>query len=146
MIWLNRLLFFIVLFLLLSFESILTVPIFSLFLFFKYLDRFSWKDDNFLWIFVALLLAAFSISLFYQLALSWALIFIFIYYLLRSFFGGRLFGRSRQQWELMQLTLFACLQLSIFALSGLKLNFFYFFELTLVLIFLFKKSSSIGRL
>jgi len=146
MIKLNYLLGALLLILLLSLESVLTWPLFSTFIFFKFLDRFSWKDDGFWFLFVLLLVGALFVALFYQLAISLSLVLFLVYYLGRSFFGGRLFGQSRQKWQILQLSLFMLFQLSIMLLAGLQFNFFLILELILASVLFVSRSSTMGRL
>lgn len=146
MIFLNRVFFFILLFLLLSLESIIALPIFSLFIFYKWLDRFNWKSENYYYLLLALLFAALLLALFYQLSLSLSLVLLLAYYFLRSNFGGQYFGKGRQQWQFLQLSFFALLQMLIFAFAGLEFNVFLILQILLGSILFLAKSTTIGRI
>jgi len=147
MIYLNRLLQIILLFFLLSFESTLSVPVFSLFLAFRLLDKFNYRnEESFYYIIFGLLLMAVAIALFYQLSVSVSLLIIAIYYFLRSLIGNKIFTKNFQQWQLLQLLLFTVLQLAIFFLSNLTINIFMLIQGLIIFILLFFKISAVGKL
>ena len=80
MILVNRILLLLLMILILSLESIFALPMLSLWLFFKFLDRFNQDNEaNFWFIAMALALAALLVALFYQLPLSLALLLFFGY-------------------------------------------------------------------
>ena len=147
MIYLNYLLQIIFLLILFSVESILGTPIFSLFLIFKLLDRLNLRDEHsFYYLVMALLALSLAVALFYQLSVGVSLLIISLYYYLRTVTGSKIFSRSFQQWQLLQLLLFAALQLTIFFLSGLSINIFMLVQGLLVLILLISKSIAINKL
>ena len=147
MIYLNYLLQIIFLLFLISIESTLATPIFSLFLAFKLLDKLNPRDEqSFYYLIFSLLVVSLLLALFYQLSVSISLIIIFLYYYLRSLVGGQFFSRSFQQWQLLQLLLFAALQITIFFLSGLSINVFMLLQGIIVLILLISKSVAINKL
>jgi hypothetical protein len=147
MIYLNRLLQVIFLVFLLSIESTLSLPIFSLFLVFRLLDKFNYRDEeSFYLIIAALLLVVLAIALFYQLSISSSLLIIAIYYFLRSLFGNKIFAKNFQQWQLLQLLLFTALQFVIFFLSGLSFNSFMLLQGLIIFVLLFFKISAVGKL
>ena len=144
--FLNSLLRLLVLLLLISIESVLGLPIFSLLFFFKWLDKSSLADQQFYQLILALLLMALTLAVFYQLSLSWSLILLVVYYLLRSIFGQRLFLQRPMAWQSMQLILFAVLQGVILLLAHLQFNLFLLGQLLLAVILFIKKNSTVGRL
>ena len=147
MIYFNYLLQIIFLLILFSIESILGTPIFSLFLIFKLLDRLNPRDErSFYYLIVALLVLSLAVALFYQLSIAVSLLIMSLYYYLRSLTGSKIFNKSFQQWQLLQLLLFAALQLTIFFLSGLSINIFMLVQGLLVLILLIFKSIAINKL
>jgi len=147
MIYLNYFFQIIFLLILFSVESILGTPIFSLFLIFKLLDRLNPRDDrSFFYLIVSLLVLGVALALFYQLSISVALLLIALYYYLRTLIANKIFNKSFQQWQLLQLLLFAALQVSIFFLSNLSLNIFMFLQGLIVLILLISKSIAINKL
>jgi len=147
MIYLNYLLQIVFLLVLLSVESTLATPIFSLFLAFKFLDKLNPKDDrSFYWLMLALLLLSLAVALFYQLSIALTVVIIASYYYLRTLVGSKIFIRSFQQWQFLQLILFAILQLVIFFVSGLSINVFMIMQGLLVLILLIFKTIAINKL
>ena len=130
---LNTLLRLLVLLLLISIESVLGLPIFSLLFFFKWLDKTSLADQQFYQLVLALLVMALILALFYQLGLAWSLILLMVYYSLRNIFG-------------QQLLLFAILQAAILLLAHLRPNLFLLGQLLLALILFIKRNSTVGRL
>jgi hypothetical protein len=147
MIYLNYLLQTVFLLVLLSIESTLAPPIFSLFLAFKLLDKLNPRDDrSFYWLVLALLFLSLLVAVFYQLSIALSLVMIAGYYYLRTIIGRKVFIKSFQQWQFLQLLLFAILQLLIFFLSGLNINAFTILQGILVLILLIFKTISINKL
>ena len=147
MIFFNYLLQIVFLLFLLSIESTLATPIFSLFLLFKFLGKLNPRDDrSFYWLILALLISSLALALFYQLSIALTVLIIAIYYYLRTLVGSRLFIKSFQQWQFLQLLLFAILQLTIFFLSGLSINAFMILQGFLVFILLIFKTIAINKL
>ncbi len=147
MIYLNHFLQLVFILFLLSVESTLATPIFSLFLAFKFLDRLNPRDDHsFYWLLVLLLLISLAVALFYQLSLGVSVAMIAVYYYLRTLLGRKVFSKSFQQWQILQLLLFAGLQLMIFFLSGLTVNYFMILQAVVILILLIYKTISINKL
>jgi hypothetical protein len=147
MIYLNRLLQVLLLVFLLSIESTLSLPIFSLFLAFRLIDKFNYRDEeSFYLIISSILLLVLAIALFYQLSMSSSLLIIAIYYFFRSLIGNKVFAKNFQQWQLLQLLLFAILQLTIFFLSNLSFNIFMFLQGLIIFVLLFFKISAVGKL
>jgi hypothetical protein len=147
MIYLNRLLQVVLLFILLSFESTLSVPIFTLFIAFRLLDKFNYRDEESFYLVLSFLfLIALAIALFYQLGVGVSLLLIIIYYFLRSLIADKIFIKNFQQWQLLQLLLFAILQVIIFFLSNLDFNIFMSLQGVIIFILLFFKISAVGRL
>jgi hypothetical protein len=87
-----------------------------------------------------------ALALFYQLSIALTVLIIAIYYYLRTLVGSRLFIKSFQQWQFLQLLLFAILQLTIFFLSGLSINAFMILQGFLVFILLIFKTIAINKL
>ncbi len=147
MIYLNYILQVIFLLILLSIESTLATPIFTLYLLFKLLDRFNTRDDrSFYYLIASLLLLSFCLALFYQLGISVCIVLVFLYYYLRSVFGSKMFSKNFQQWQILQFSLFAVLQIAIYFLSGLSFNGFMLAQGLLVLILLIYRTIKINRL
>lgn len=147
MIYLNYIFQVVFLLILLSVESTLATPIFTLYLFFKLLDRFNTRDDHsFYYLIASLLLLSFCLALFYQLGISICTVLVFLYYYLRSLFGSKMFSKNFQQWQILQLSLFAVLQIAIFFLSGLSFNVFMLAQGLFVLILLIYRTIKINRL
>lgn len=146
MIYLNYLIKIVFLLVLLSIESTLTVPIFTLFFVFRSLDRLNSRDEqSFYYLLFFLLLLSLAIALFYQLTIGLSVLLIFLYYYLRSLVGNKVFIKNFQQWQITQLLLFAVLQMSIFFLSGLKINLFMSLQALLVLILIIIKTLAINK-
>ena len=143
---LNTLLRLLVLLLLISIESVLGLPIFSLLFFFKWLDKTSLADQQFYQLVLALLVMALILALFYQLGLAWSLILLMVYYSLRNIFGQQLFLQKPRVWQILQLLLFAILQAAILLLAHLRPNLFLLGQLLLALILFIKRNSTVGRL
>jgi hypothetical protein len=147
MIYLNYFLQLVFILFLLSVESTLATPIFSLFLAFKFLDRFNPRDDHsFYWLLVLLLLISLAVALFYQLGVGVSVAMIAVYYYLRTLLGRKVFLKSSRQWQLLQLLLFAVLQVTIFFLSDLTVNYFMILQGVVILMFLIYKTISINKL
>lgn len=147
MIYLNYFLQLVFILFLLSVESTLATPIFSLFLAFKFLDRLNPRDDHsFYWLILALFFLSLAVALFYQLNITVSVAIIAIYYYLRTLVGSKIFIKSFQQWQFLQLLLFAVLQLTIFFLSGLTVNLFMFLQGVVIFILLIYKTISINKL
>jgi hypothetical protein len=128
-------------------ESTLATPIFSLFLLFKFLDKLNPRDDrSFYWLIVALFLLSVALALFYQLSIAVSVVIIATYYYLRTLVGRKIFIKSFQQWQFLQLLLFAVLQLIIFFLSDLNFNIFMLLQGVVVLILLAFKTIRINKL
>ncbi len=146
MIYLNYLIKIVFLLVLLSIESTLTVPIFTLFFVFRSLDRLNSRDEqSFYYLLFFLLLLSLAIALFYQLTIGLSVLLIFLYYYLRSLVGNKVFIKNFQQWQITQLLLFAVLQMSIFFLSGLKINLFMSLQALLVLFLIIIKTLTINK-
>lgn len=146
MIYLNYLIKIVFLLVLLSIESTLTVPIFTLFFVFRSLDRLNSRDEqSFYYLLFFLLLLSLAIALFYQLTIGLSVLLIFLYYYLRSLVGNKVFIKNFQQWQITQLLLFAVLQMSIFFLSGLKINLFMSLQALLVLFLIIIKTLAINK-
>lgn len=146
MIYLNYLIKIVFLLVLLSIESTLTLPIFTLFFVFRSLDRLNSRDEqSFYYLLFFLLLLSLAIALFYQLTIGLSVLLIFLYYYLRSLVGNKVFIKNFQQWQITQLLLFAVLQMSIFFLSGLKINLFMSLQALLVLFLIIIKTLAINK-
>lgn len=147
MIYLNYFIQIVFILFLLSVESTLASPIFSLFLTFKFLDKLNPRDDrSFYYLILALFFVSLAIALFYQLSIAVSVVIIATYYYLRTLVGSKVFIKSFQQWQFLQLLLFAVLQLTIFFLSDLNLNFFMFLQGLLISTLLIFKTISINKL
>jgi hypothetical protein len=147
MIYLNYLLQVILLLVLLSVESTLALPIFSLFFAFKLLDKLNPRDDqSFYYLILALVVLSIVIAVFYQLTITLAVLLMCSYYYLRTLVGSRVFIKSFQQWQFLQLLLFAILQLVIFFTSGLSMNVFMIGQGLLVVLILIFKTIIINKL
>lgn len=146
MIYLNYLIKIVFLLVLLSIESTLTVPIFTLFFVFRSLDRLNSRDEqSFYYLLLFLLLLSLALAMFYQLTIGLSVLLIFLYYYLRSLVGNKVFIKNFQQWQITQLLLFAVLQMSIFFLSGLKINLFMSLQALLVLFLIIIKTLAINK-
>lgn len=147
MIYLNYVIQIVFLIVLFSIESTLATPIFTLFFVFKLLDKFNSRDDqSFYYLILSLLLVGFLLALFYQLSISLSISIIFIYYYLRSLVGNKLLIKNFQQWQILQLCLFAALQIAIFFLSRMNLNLFMIGQGLIVLSFMIFKTIAINKL
>jgi hypothetical protein len=147
MIYLNYFFQIVFILFLLSVESTLATPIFSLFLTFKFLDKLNPRDDrSFYCLILALLFVSLVIALFYQLSITVSVAIIATYYYLRTLVGSKVFIKSFQQWQFLQLLLFAVLQLTIFFLSDLNLNLFMLLQGLVISTLLIFKTISINKL
>ena len=93
-----------------------------------------------------LLLISLAVALFYQLGVGVSVAMIAVYYYLRTLLGRKVFLKSSRQWQLLQLLLFAVLQVTIFFLSDLTVNYFMILQGVVILIFLIYKTISINKL
>jgi len=91
-------------------------------------------------------LISLAVALVYQLGVGVSVAMIAVYYYLRTLLGRKVFLKSSRQWQLLQLLLFAVLQVTIFFLSDLTVNYFMILQGVVILIFLIYKTISINKL
>ena len=110
----------------LSLESTIGLPVFFLYLAYGLISR---RSDKF--ILLALIITAFFLAIFYSF--SWPLLafFLLIFHLASQKFASNLF---------LELFLFICLNLLIFKIGQLQLNYFYLVHLPAFLFYFYKSN------
>lgn len=110
----------------LSLESTIGLPIFFLYLSYSLISR---RSDKFA--VLALIVTALFLAIFYNL--SWPLLafFLLIFHILSRKFADKLFFAS---------FLFVCLNLLIFKLGKLQLNYFYLVQLPIFIFYFYKNN------
>ena len=110
----------------LSLESTIGLPVFFLYLSYSLISR---RSDKFA--LLALIMTALFLAIFYSL--SWPLLafFLLIFHLISQKFANKIF---------LELFVFVCLNLLIFKLGNLQLNYFYLVHLPAFLFYFYKSN------
>ena len=115
--------YYLFLIIVLSFESVLGLPLFFLYLSYKLVKR---RSNEF--VLVALFVMALLLAIFYSL--SWPVLALLLvsYHLLSQKYSGQ---------KLLQVSLFVLLNLSIFLMARIQLNYFYLADLLAFLLYFY---------
>jgi hypothetical protein len=115
--------YYLFLIIVLSFESVTGLPLFFLYLSYKLVSR---RSNEF--VLIALFVMALLLAIFYSLSWPVLALLLVLYHLLSQKFFGQ---------KLLQVCLFILLNLSIFFMARIQLNYFYLADLVSFLLYFY---------
>lgn len=115
--------YYLFLIIILSFESVVGLPLFFLYLSYKLISR---RSNEF--VLVALFVMALLLAIFYSLSWPILALMLVLYHLFSQKFSGQ---------KLLQIGLFVLVNLSIFLMARIQLNYFYLANLLAFLLYFY---------